>query len=128
MVLKATPQIEIDDKAIGYHIRKARKRLHLTQAKAAELIGVSTGYYARIERGETRPNLERLILICVKLQTGVADILNCCCVEMMTLPHYENTDPRRECLHALISKASHRTIDVMLAVCEPLYSKIERKI
>lgn len=52
---------------IGLRLRERRKELHLTQAKMAEKIGMSTNYYGQIERGKKGLSIERLILCHNKL-------------------------------------------------------------
>ena len=44
-------------KSIGAAAREARKALELTQEDAAERIGVSAEFYARIERGNALPSV-----------------------------------------------------------------------
>lgn len=44
-------------KSIGVAARQARKSLRLTQEDAAERIGVSVEFYARIERGNSLPSI-----------------------------------------------------------------------
>ncbi len=47
-------------KQIGDAARQARKARGLTQAEAAERIGVSVEFYARLERGGTLPSVSTL--------------------------------------------------------------------
>ncbi len=44
-------------KSIGDAARQARKEMKLTQEDAAELVGVSVEFYARIERGNSLPSV-----------------------------------------------------------------------
>jgi transcriptional regulator with XRE-family HTH domain len=48
---------------IGAAARAARKHLALSQADAAERIGISAEFYARIERGGTLPSVPTLVAI-----------------------------------------------------------------
>lgn len=48
---------------IGTEARKARRRLKLTQETVAERVGISSEFYARIERGHTLPSVPTLHLI-----------------------------------------------------------------
>lgn len=50
----------ISYKVIGEHIKEARIRKHLTQAEAADMIGISATYYGKIERAIIRPNIDKL--------------------------------------------------------------------
>lgn len=54
-------------KKIGDGARVARGALRLTQADAAERIGISHAFYARIERGATLPSVPTLSAIAVGL-------------------------------------------------------------
>jgi transcriptional regulator with XRE-family HTH domain len=57
-------------KVIGPNIRKARRRLGLSQARLAEMVDMSTEVLGRMERKKVLPRLERLVLLCKIL--GVA--------------------------------------------------------
>lgn len=60
--------------SIGAAAREARQALKLTQEDAAERIGVSAEFYARIERGNALPSVPTLVRICSALGVS-ADIL-----------------------------------------------------
>ncbi|MCG8416962.1 MAG: helix-turn-helix domain-containing protein [Proteobacteria bacterium] len=60
--------------SIGTAARAARKALKLTQEDAAERIGVSAEFYARIERGHALPSVPTLARICSALGVS-ADVL-----------------------------------------------------
>jgi len=59
---------------IGAAARAARSRLGLSQADAAERCGISTEFYARIERGGTFPSVPTLLSIAEALDVS-ADVL-----------------------------------------------------
>ena len=59
---------------IGASAREARLNLELTQEDAAEFIGVSAEFYARIERGNALPSVPTLARICSSLGVS-ADVL-----------------------------------------------------
>lgn len=67
-------------KTIGATTRAARKALGVTQAEAAERVGISSEFYARIERGKTLPSVDTLVKMAQKLQVtadgllGLADV------------------------------------------------------
>lgn len=54
-------------KSIGAAARRARKALELTQEDAAERIGVSVEFYARIERGSSLPSVPTFVRIASSL-------------------------------------------------------------
>jgi len=47
-------------KEVGDKLKKARKKTKLTQVEVAEKAGISTNYYACVERGEVNIAAERL--------------------------------------------------------------------
>jgi transcriptional regulator with XRE-family HTH domain len=51
-------------KVVGPNIRKARRRLGLSQARLAEMVEMSTEVLGRMERKTVLPRLERLVLLC----------------------------------------------------------------
>jgi transcriptional regulator with XRE-family HTH domain len=62
-------------KTIGNAARNARAALSLTQEDAAELIGISLEFYARIERGGTLPSVPTLARMAEALQTSTDALL-----------------------------------------------------
>jgi transcriptional regulator with XRE-family HTH domain len=54
-------------KILGANIRKARRRLGITQEQMAEMLEMSPEVYGRMERGLIFPRVERLVDICAKL-------------------------------------------------------------
>ncbi len=47
-------------KEVGNKIKRAREKAKLTQVEVAEKAGISTNYYACVERGEVNIAAERL--------------------------------------------------------------------
>ena len=47
-------------KEVGNKLKKAREKAKLTQVEVAEKAGISTNYYACVERGEVNIAAERL--------------------------------------------------------------------
>ena len=60
---------------LGKNIKKARKKVGLTQAQAAEKAGIHTNYFARVERGEENPSFEILEKIAKALKIKSSEIL-----------------------------------------------------
>jgi transcriptional regulator with XRE-family HTH domain len=48
------------NKSVGEQLREAREKLHLTQLQVAEAAGVSTNYYAQMERNEVNPSVDKV--------------------------------------------------------------------
>jgi transcriptional regulator with XRE-family HTH domain len=61
--------------SIGTAARSARTSLELTQEDAAERIGVSAEFYARIERGNALPSVPTLARISTSLGVSADDLL-----------------------------------------------------
>lgn len=57
----------MDYQALGKRIREERLKLHLTQEKLAEDIGVSNTYIGLIERGERSLTLDTLVRLANRL-------------------------------------------------------------
>lgn len=62
-------------KDIGNRLLIKRRELHYTQEQMAELLGVSTGFYGMIERGEKAPSIEKLVMIYEVLGTDITYLL-----------------------------------------------------
>jgi transcriptional regulator with XRE-family HTH domain len=62
-------------KTIGVVARDARKALELTQEDAAERIGVSAEFYARIERGNALPSVPTFARIATALGISADTLL-----------------------------------------------------
>ncbi len=62
-------------KKIGKNLKKARKNLGLKQSEVAEKAGISSNYYAMVERGEKNPSSKILEDIFKVLKVKSSDIL-----------------------------------------------------
>lgn len=60
---------------LGKNIRKARRKIGLTQAEVAQKAGVNMNYYSRIERGEVNSSIEIVENIAKALKVKSSDIL-----------------------------------------------------
>lgn len=60
--------------SIGPGMRVRRRRLGLTQEEAAEKLGISPEFYARVERGHALPSIRTLAKVCIELDVS-ADLL-----------------------------------------------------
>lgn len=61
---------------LGQKIRKLRNNMHLSQADLAEMVDVSTNYIGQIERGDRKPSIETLVLLCNAMNTTMDYILS----------------------------------------------------
>lgn len=62
-------------KAIAARLRKTRQDKGLTQEDVATKAGLSTNYYARIERAEVTPSVDTLEKLVKALKIKSSDIL-----------------------------------------------------
>jgi len=61
---------------VGNNIRKLRQARGMSQENVADEIGMGASSYSKIERGETDPNLTRLVDIARVLEVDVVDLLS----------------------------------------------------
>ncbi len=62
-------------KTVGKKIAELRQAKHLTQEKLAYGIGIAKSYLGYIERGESNPSLETLLLVAEGLECELEEIL-----------------------------------------------------
>ncbi len=60
---------------IGRKLREAREHKNLLQEDVAKSAGISSSYYARIERGEENPSTTVIENICRALKIKSSDVL-----------------------------------------------------
>ncbi len=56
-------------------LKQARKRAGMTQAEAAEGIGIATEVYGRMERGRVLPSVRTLLRMCLILGSGPHELM-----------------------------------------------------
>jgi transcriptional regulator with XRE-family HTH domain len=62
-------------KKVGERLKSIRSDNRLTQAEVADAAGISTNYYARIERGDTGISMEIFEKVVKALKVKSSDIL-----------------------------------------------------
>ena len=62
-------------KEIGERIRDIREQKNLTQENVADETGITSSYFARIERGEERPKIDVIKSIVKALKIKTSNIL-----------------------------------------------------
>lgn len=110
---------------IGRNIRRARKRLHMTQDQMAEALGISTNYYRRCELGATHFSLDRLYQVSVLLSTPIESFFKGAYVAQ----EFENAPPPDEITPQLLHIASGSSESArlaMLQICE-IISKMDNQ-
>lgn len=63
-------------RTIGKQIAKARRALGITQEEAAERIGITVEYYARLERGQSLPSLLTFAQMSVALEVSAESLMS----------------------------------------------------
>ena len=110
---------------IGRNIRRARKRLHMTQDQIAEALGISANYYRRCELGITHFSLDRLYQVSVLLSTPIESFFEGAYVPQ----EFEYAPPPAEItpqlLH-LVARCSESAKLAMLQICE-IISKMDNQ-
>lgn len=61
-------------KELGSKLKHAREKVKLTQAEVAKKSGISSNYFAKIERGEVNTTFEKLYKIIKALKIEASDI------------------------------------------------------
>ena len=77
---------------VGRHLRDARERLELSQQEVANRADISVAYYGKIERGDIRPNLDRLAKVCDVLGLPISDAFKGARIETEALTNSEPDD------------------------------------
>lgn len=66
---KGGPSVELDYHMIGRRVARRRKQLSLTQARVAEICGISEQYLSNIERAASIPSTEVVMRLSLALDT-----------------------------------------------------------
>lgn len=115
--------------AIGAGASRARKRLGFTQEDAAELLGVTFEFYARIDRGNGMPSLMMLRTIGERLHVRVDELLGVIPFDEESSPGVAKREdtirlhrlrPEMRRLLRLLRRASPRTLDVLILLLDRL--------
>ena len=112
---------------IGNHLRIARKQLHLTQAAVAERADISLNHYSEIERGEAKPSIDSLILICDALHLPVPEVFRGIVTMKGDWENHIMTDEEFLAFFATMNETvSIKKKTVMIGVCRLIASLNER--
>lgn len=107
---------------IGKHLKEARLRLGLSQAEVAHRITRSTTYYGKIERGEIKPNIDRLADISQVLNLPFESLFRGSFIPEGSI--LDNVPPTNEEFDTFIievgNKASDRTKTIIMRICAEL--------
>ena len=126
--------MEKEDKAlaaqIGKAARKARTGLGLSQADAAERVGISTEFFGRLERGVTLPSVPTLVELARALGIGTDVLLGLDKRPPRPAPAPEPTSKDQRALARRLRRASPsavRLIGLVLAELEKAEGRSRRK-
>lgn len=109
---------------IGRHLRKAREKQKLTQAKVAELLGIAENTYNYMERGKLAPSLKRIIQLCEIYDITPGSVLDDCSEQLIgntQLPVSEESE-EKQALHLLIDRCSDKTAHLLYAIAQATYN------
>lgn len=105
-------------RVIGRNIRAARKNKGITQAKAAEQVGLSQLHYGRLERGDRRAALEQIAAIAHVLDVSVASLLEGC-VETLNAEREDQKTIGAE-IDSIAAGCRTQTRETMVEICRIL--------
>ena len=75
VIVNMGDNMNFDYTAIGKKIKKIREQQNITQEQLAELLGVSSAYISKIERGKTTLSLGTLSNLCTCLEVSLIVVL-----------------------------------------------------
>lgn len=95
---------------IAYNtIRELREERQWSQEQMAEYLGMSKNGYAKIERGESKPSIERLEQIAQVLEVSVLDLLQT--IDKQVVLQTQNQNANYHYNHYANSEALHAEIE-----------------
>lgn len=104
---------------IGSNIKFARLQRRITQEQIAERMEITTNYYGRYERGDMRPNLDRLMQTSEILSTPIEDFF-AGAYDPKDFEQPPEPDATAQGIARLLSGCSERSKAVMLQLCEAI--------
>lgn len=112
---------------IGNHLRIARNQLNLTQEQVADRASISLNHYSAIERGEAKPSIDSLILICDALHLPVPEVFRGVVTMKGDWENHIMTDEEFLAFYATMNETvSIKKKTVMIGVCRLIASLDER--
>ena len=110
---------------IGSNIKVARLQRRITQEEIAEKMGITTNYFGRYERGDMRPNLDRLMQISEILSTPIENFF-AGAYDPKNFEQPPEPDTTAHGLARLISGCSEKSKAVMLQLCDAI-AKLDKE-
>ena len=114
-------------KCVGENVRSARKKAHVTQAKLAEVLNVSTSHFSGMERGYKKFTIAHIVAIarCLNIPASalLAGLTNEVSDEVSDMETHESemlSLPAQQAAHdfcRLVHNCSQEEIEAILEVC-----------
>lgn len=101
----------IDKTEIGKKIQLTRNDMNITQEKLAEMVGISTNYLSKVERGLNSPSAENFLKIVQALNLTLEDF---------GIRSDNSINIHKEELLQIVYNCDHQNIEALLPVVKSL--------
>jgi transcriptional regulator with XRE-family HTH domain len=117
-------QEEIDYATIGRHMREYRKAKNYTQARFAELLGMSANYYGQYETGAHRINFPRFVQFVCATGCSADQLLVGCHADYPSQANLSSAySEQRKKLNALLDKCPDDMIADLIEITQVLLKR-----
>ena len=119
-------------KHVGENVRSARKKAHVTQAKLAEVLNVSTSHFSGMERGYKKFTIAHIVTIARYLKIPASALLAGLTNEVSDVETHESemlSLPAQQAAHdfcRLVQNCSQEEIESILEICSIVVEQITR--
>ena len=119
-------------KCVGENVRSARKKAHVTQAKLAEVLNVSTSHFSGMERGYKKFTIAHIVTIARYLKIPASALLAGLTNEVSDVETHESemlSLPAQQAAHdfcRLVQNCSQEEIESILEICSIVVEQITR--
>lgn len=107
-----------DARIFSRELKKARKKMHLTQETCAELLEHSLSFQKDLERCRCSPSIENFYHICRKLDISADDCI---------FPDSHKTDSTYQELLRLLSQCDESDLNILTATASAIINEKNRK-
>lgn len=124
-------------KCVGENVRSARKKAHVTQAKLAEVLNVSTSHFSGMERGYKKFTIAHIVTVARYLKIPASALLagltNEVSDEVSDVETHESemlSLPAQQAAHdfcRLVHSCSQEEIESILEICSIVVEQITRQ-
>lgn len=119
-------------KHVGENVRSARKKAHVTQAKLAEVLNLSTSHFSGMERGYKKFTIAHIVTIARYLKIPASALLAGLTNEVSDVETHESemlSLPAQQAAHdfcRLVHSCSQEEIESILEICSIVVEQITR--